>query len=34
MLSEARHHLANEMPELRAQYLNFVEQKMRLAVAN
>ncbi|MCI8208208.1 alpha/beta hydrolase [Pseudomonas sp. S25] len=34
MLSEARHHLANEIPELRAQYLNFVEQKMRLVLAN
>lgn len=34
MLGEARHHLANEIPELRTQYLNFVEQKMRLALAS
>jgi alpha-beta hydrolase superfamily lysophospholipase len=31
MLSDARHHLANEIPELRAQYLAFIEQKIRLA---
>jgi alpha-beta hydrolase superfamily lysophospholipase len=28
MLSEARHHLANELPELRARYLAFVMQAM------
>lgn len=28
MLSEARHHLANELPELRAQYFAFVVQAM------
>jgi alpha-beta hydrolase superfamily lysophospholipase len=33
MLSEARHHLANELPELRARYFAFVEQKMRLEQA-
>lgn len=28
MVSQARHHLANELPELRAQYLAFIEQAM------
>lgn len=31
MLSGARHHLANEIPEFRTRYFAFVEQKMRLA---
>lgn len=31
MLKQARHHLANELPEFRARYLAFVEQKIRLA---
>lgn len=34
MLSDARHHLANEIPEFRAQYLAFIEQKIRLAQAS
>jgi len=34
MLSEARHHLANELPELRARYFACIEQKMALAAAN
>jgi alpha-beta hydrolase superfamily lysophospholipase len=29
MLSQARHHLANELPELRAQYLAFVEHAIK-----
>jgi alpha-beta hydrolase superfamily lysophospholipase len=29
MLSQARHHLANELPELRAQYFEFLERQMR-----
>ena len=31
MLKQARHHLANELPELRTQYLAFVEQKLKLS---
>lgn len=34
MLRDARHHLANEIPEFRAQYLAFIEQKIRLAQAS
>ena len=34
MLREARHHLANELPELRARYLAFVEQKMTPSAAD
>lgn len=33
MLSHARHHLANELPEMRAQYFAFVEQNIRIAQA-
>ena len=33
MLKQARHHLANELPEFRARYLAFVEQKLRLAAS-
>lgn len=29
MLSQARHHLANELPELRAQYFEFLERQMQ-----
>lgn len=34
MLSEARHHLANELPELRARYFACIEQKMALAASS
>lgn len=34
MLRDARHHLANEIPEFRAQYLAFIEQKIRSAQAS
>lgn len=34
MIKHARHHLANELPEFRAQYFAFVEQKMRSDPAN
>lgn len=33
MLADARHHLANEVPELRARYLAFVEQNMAVEQA-